>query len=212
MPQFIIPPLGTTELSGKMRPGNTENCREFELQEELMSFDLNATRRHAMSAGAAAALALAIGPTLARAQDATPEAAGHPEEEAVGEVLMQMATGFAMRDADIAAAVYTEDAEWINAFGDWVVGRENIHAKLSDLFSTEEFDAGQPVGEPTGSVRVFSDDAAVGWTYQEIEGQQVAETGEVIPLRKNHSLAVFSKTEAGWLITAHMFMDENITE
>jgi len=32
----------------------------------------------------------------------------------------------ALLDSDAGAAVYTDDAEWINAFGDWVQGRENI--------------------------------------------------------------------------------------
>src|SRR5699024_275514 len=105
---------------------------------------------------------------------------------------------------------YTENAEWLNAFGDRVEGRENIHAKLNDLFASEEFGAGQNVGQPDGSVTVLTDTTAVGWTYEEIKDQQVADSDEVIPLHNNHSLAVLVKEDGEWLIAAHMFMDENI--
>ena len=79
---------------------------------------------------------------------------------------------------------------------------------LADLFTTEEFSAGQP----TGSVRALSDTTALAWTYQEIKGQVIAGTDDAIPLRKNHSLAVLDNVHGEWLITAHMWMDENITE
>ena len=169
------------------------------------------SRRTAVSGIAVAALAGGLAPSVA-AQEASPAPGGSPEEAAVGQTLMQMAMAFAQRDADAAASVYTEDVEWLNAFGDWVTGRENVHAKLAELFSTEEFDAGRIVGEPTGSVRIIGEDTAVGWTYQEIEEQQIVDTDKTIPLRKNHSLAVLVKRDDAWLITAHMFMDENITE
>lgn len=166
-------------------------------------------RRDVLQTAAMLGIAGTLASTTARAQDASPAAS--PEEEAVGNVLFTMAMGFATRDANMAASVYTEDAEWINAFGDTATGREEIRAKLADVFSTEEFDAGQIVGEPDGSVRILTADTAVGWTYQEIEGQ-VDRGGNVIPLRKNHSLAVLVKQGDDWLITAHMFMDENIVE
>ncbi len=176
-----------------------------------MSLDMDTTRRHAVKGAALAAIAAATTPLDSLAQQGSPEPVG-ADEQAVGTVLMQMAKGFAMRDADMAATVYAKDAEWLNAFGDWVVGREAIHAKLTELFSRESgFDSGENVGEPSGSVRIISNDAAVGWTYQEIANQQVGEN-EVIPLRKNHSLAVLNRTGGDWLIAAHMFMDENIIE
>lgn len=176
-----------------------------------MSFEANATRRRALKAAAGTIIAANAAPQMAGAQEASPEPVS-PEEGAIGQVLMQMGAGFATRDADMAASVYTDDAEWLNAFGDWIVGREQIHAKLVELFNSDEFDAGQIVGEPSGSLRILNETTAVGWTYQEIADQQVVGTGEVIPLRKNHSLAVLVKTEGTWLITAHMFMDENIVE
>lgn len=174
-----------------------------------MSFEANTTRRRALKAAAGTIIAANAAPQMAGAQEASPEPVS-PEEAAIGQVLMQMGAGFATHDADMAAAVYTDDAEWLNAFGEWVVGREQIHAKLVELFSGEEF--GQTVGEPSGSVRILTETTAVGWSYQEIANQKVAGTGAVIPLRKNHSLAVLVKTEGTWLISAHIFMDENIVE
>lgn len=175
-----------------------------------MTSNLFTSRRHVMAAAAALTMGGTMMPLLAAAQDATPDAPSS-EEEAVGMVLFQMAGGFATRDADMAASVYTDDAEWINAFGDRAVGQEAIHEKLTEVFASEEFGAGEIVGEPGGSVRLITDDTAVGWTYQEIEGQ-IDRGGNEIPLRKNHSLAVLVKQDSEWLITAHMFMDENIVE
>lgn len=88
-----------------------------------------------------------------------------------------MAMAFAKRGLDTAAAVYTEDAEWINAFGDKETGRDNIRDKLADLLSNEQFTAGETVGKPTGSVTILTDTTAVGWTYQEIEGQKIVGVG-----------------------------------
>ena len=170
------------------------------------------TRRSAALALAGFAAAGLAGGVAAQstpgADDATPDAP-RGEEEAVGEVLFTVAAAFAQRDTSFLAGLYTEDAEWINAFGDQATGEDEIIAKLDEVFAAEEVQAGEPVGEPTGSVRVLTPDVAVGWTYSEIEGQLFPDTNDVMPLRQTHSLVVLIKEDDTWRITAQVFMDEN---
>lgn len=129
-------------------------------------------------------------------------------EEAVGEVMFAFAKAFASCAAAGATKLYIDDAEWLNAFGDWAQGRKAIAAKLEEIFSAPDFTAGKSVGKPTGSVLLLRPDIAVGWTYQEIAGQRVIGTGAPVGLRRNHSLLVLTKEQGQWLIAAQMFMDE----
>lgn len=157
-----------------------------------------------IGAGGLAALAL-ITPALAR-QESTPAASS--EEESIGDVLIALGMGFANRDAEAVASLYTEDAEWLNAFGDWRQGRDEILAEMEHLFSSPDFTAGRPVGPPTGSVRLLRPEVAVAWTYQEIEGQRMIGSGAEVGTRRNHSMLVLTREGDQWLIAAQMFMDE----
>ncbi|NGP89644.1 YybH family protein [Fodinibius halophilus] len=130
------------------------------------------------------------------------------EKEAVGKVLGIMAEGFAKRDAEMASSIYSSEAQWLNAFGDWREGQEAIQEKLKKLFSSSEFNSGEMVGEPTGKVRILKPDVAVAWTYQEIKGQKYP-NGDEVPLRKNHSLLLLLKKDSEWIVEAQIFMDEN---
>ncbi|MEL7835274.1 SgcJ/EcaC family oxidoreductase [Fodinibius sp. Rm-B-1B1-1] len=130
------------------------------------------------------------------------------EKEAVGKVLGVMAEGFAKRDAEMASSIYSSEAQWLNAFGDWREGKEAIRKKLTKLFSSSEFNSGEMVGEPTGKIRILKPNVAVAWTYQEIKGQKYPNGDEVL-LRKNHSLLLLLKKDGEWIVEAQIFMDEN---
>ncbi|HKJ30229.1 MAG TPA: hypothetical protein VKA34_00310 [Balneolales bacterium] len=54
-------------------------------------------------------------------------------KKAVGSVLEQMGKGFAIENADTAAGVYSDHAQWLNAFGDWRVGRILKRFQVGDL-------------------------------------------------------------------------------
>ena len=46
------------------------------------------------------------------------------DQQAIGETLLTLLTGFRNRDAEALRAVYSDDADWVNAFGAVKRGRE----------------------------------------------------------------------------------------
>lgn len=129
------------------------------------------------------------------------------EEAAVGEVLVRLARGFAANDARGLDALYAEDADWTNAFGTTLHGREAIAVYLAKLFADQRFEAGRLAGEPQASIRFVGEGrAAVAKTYVEREGQQTVE-GKELPVRRNHSLKVLERRDGRWVIVSEMYMD-----
>lgn len=129
------------------------------------------------------------------------------QEAAVGEVLMMLGRAFATNDASGLDGIYAEDADWVNAFGTRIHGREAIVHYLEKLFADQRFKAGRMVGKPQSSIRFLADGSvAVARTYVEREGQQTVDGGE-LPLRRNHSLKVLEKQAGRWLIVSEMYMD-----
>jgi uncharacterized protein (TIGR02246 family) len=128
------------------------------------------------------------------------------DQAAIGAVLFTLASGFRELDASKFESVYVDDADWTNAFGTVLHGRENIVSYLRELFADPHFAAGKPISPPQASIRFASDDVAVVKTYLEREGQQTAEGGE-LPVRRNHSLKVLVKRDGQWRILADMYMD-----
>jgi uncharacterized protein (TIGR02246 family) len=133
---------------------------------------------------------------------ASPEA----DQAAIGEVLFRLAEGFRELDASKFESVYVEDADWTNAFGTVLHGRDSIVSYLRDLFADSHFAAGKPISPPQASIRFASAEVAVVKTYIEREGQQTADGGQ-LPVRRNHSLKVLVKRDGRWLILADMYMD-----
>lgn len=126
------------------------------------------------------------------------------EKAAIGKVLEKVGRAFGMMDASIIADCYTEDADWTNAFGTTLHGRDNIIEYLEDLFADERFVQGKMVGEPQGAIRLLKDDVAVAKTYVEREGQGTTDGGE-IDTRRNHSLKVLIKKDGQWLIVSEIY-------
>ena len=141
----------------------------------------------------------------------TRHSANDMEKAAIGKVLGKVGKAFGMMDASIIADCYTEDADWTNAFGTTLQGRDNIIEYLEKLFADERFGQGKMVGEPQGSIRLVKDDVAVAKTYVEREGQGTTDGGE-IDTRRNHSLKVLTKKDGRWLIVSDMYMDERDEE
>ena len=129
-------------------------------------------------------------------------------KEAVGSVLQTMGKGFAIQNADTVASIYTDNAQWLNAFGDWRVGRIAIRNKLDSVFASSGFSSGKTVGKPTAKIKVINPNLAIGWTYKEIKNQRITGTNKVIPLRRDHSLSVIVKRNGKWKVVAQIFMDE----
>jgi uncharacterized protein (TIGR02246 family) len=133
--------------------------------------------------------------------------AGRPEDQqAVGEAMMRLANAFRTLDPRGLEALYSEDADWTNAFGTTKHGAAEIVAYLTQLFADPHFAAGKPLGPPQASMRFVTDDVAVVKTYIEREGQQTSD-GAQLPVRRNHSLKVFRREVGGWRIVSDIYMD-----
>jgi ketosteroid isomerase-like protein len=127
--------------------------------------------------------------------------------EAIGTTLTRLAEGFARRDVSVLEGVYSEDADWTNAFGTTLKGSTAILEYLARLFADPRFGAGRLRGAPEFEIIPVSEDVVVARTYVEIEDQETV-GGEAIPLRRNFSLKVLRREAAGrWPIIAEMYMD-----
>ena len=68
------------------------------------------------------------------------------DQQAIGKTLLTLLTGFRDRDAEALRAVYSDDADWVNAFGTVKRGREEIIDYLHGLFVDDNFNRGEPEG------------------------------------------------------------------
>ncbi len=129
------------------------------------------------------------------------------DEHAIGHTLRTLMMAFQRREADLLQSVYTEDADWTNAFGRSLHGREAIVTYLRELFADANFGDGEMRGEPQVDVRAITDDVVVARTYAEITGQRTVDGG-TIAVRRNHSLKVLQRqAEGDWRIVSEMYMD-----
>jgi len=59
------------------------------------------------------------------------------DQQAIGKTLLTLLTGFRNRDAEALRAVYSDDADWVNAFGTVKRGRDDIVEYLRGLFADD---------------------------------------------------------------------------
>lgn len=129
------------------------------------------------------------------------------DEAMIGAVLERLYAGFSRRDARLIDGIYTDDADWTNAFGRRLIGNRAIVAYLTELFADSNFADGEMRGQPVFSFREAGKDAVVVRIYTEIEGQRTIDGG-TLPIRRNHSLKVLVRQSDGrWQIVADMYMD-----
>jgi uncharacterized protein (TIGR02246 family) len=115
--------------------------------------------------------------------------------------------GFILRRARTLNAVYSEDADWVNAFGSVKKGRAAIVDYLEGLFADDNFNAGELVAPPTLAARMITTEVAVVSGHLRIRGQGLVGGGD-IALRDNHSLRILQRQKDGrWLIVSEMYMD-----
>ncbi|MDQ0315216.1 YybH family protein [Amorphus orientalis] len=125
---------------------------------------------------------------------------------AIGAILRTVATAFRNQDTTGLAEIYAEDADWTNAFGTTLKGRQAIVDYLDELFAHPRFGPGKPKGPPNADVRALGADVVVARTYVELEGQETP-SGH-IPMRRNFSLKVIAREADGiWRIVSDIYMD-----
>lgn len=125
----------------------------------------------------------------------------------IAETIDRLFLGFALRDADLLADVYSTDADWVNAFGSVKTGGPEIVGYLRGLFADRNFNDGRLVAGPVCALRRLDRDNAVVRAHLQIAGQSLVGGGS-IALRDNHSIRVISRLADGtWRIVSELFMD-----
>lgn len=133
--------------------------------------------------------------------------ADSPEDaEAIAEVMNQLGEGWGSSDPEAVAAVYTDDAEWTNAFGDVVRGSDELEDYLGWLLSqdSDTTSAAEAQSYQRLSLRYVDDCTAIvhGVTRSARSG---ARSGE--GKRRVHNTYVLAKENGQWKIAHHMIMD-----
>ena len=137
-------------------------------------------------------------------------ALGTRDQEAIIRTLTSLLAGFSERDVDKLADVYSDDANWVNAFGSVKQGgRQQILTYLRGLFADANFNAGTLKATPESSIRVLTDEVVIVSTHLLIEGQRLLDGG-VIDERDNRSLHVLQRQSDGtWPVVSEIYMDAN---
>jgi uncharacterized protein (TIGR02246 family) len=130
------------------------------------------------------------------------------DQQAIGKTLLTLLRGFRDRDAEALHAVYSDDADWGNAFGTVKRGREDIVDYLSGLFADDNFNRGEPEGPPEISFRVLTPEVVLVSAHLRIKGQGLVGGGTLD--RDNFSLRALQRQGDGsWVIVSEMFQDAN---
>ena len=127
--------------------------------------------------------------------------------EAIGKALLTLLKAFDDRDAKPLRGVYSEDADWVNAFGTVKRGRDEIVDYLTGLFADDNFNRGELVG-PETSFRVLTPEVVLVSAHPKVKGQGLVGGGTLD--RDNFSLRALQRQDDGsWLIVSEMFQDAN---
>lgn len=125
--------------------------------------------------------------------------------EAIEAAIQQWNAGWKAKDAKLAAAAYSDDADWTNAFGFHKRGRAAIEAFLAEVFQLPfVMAASSDVAEQ--EIRLVSDDVALVRTRVERTGQLTPD-GKPLGTRHTHHLRVFARRADKWLIVSHLISD-----
>jgi uncharacterized protein (TIGR02246 family) len=130
------------------------------------------------------------------------------DQQGIGKTMLTLLAGFRNRDAEALRAVYSWDADWVNAFGTVKRGRDDIVDYLKGLFADDNFNRGEPEGPPETSFRVLTPEAVLVSAHLRIKGQGLVGGGTLD--RDNFSLrALQRQSDGSWLIVSEMFQDAN---
>jgi uncharacterized protein (TIGR02246 family) len=93
---------------------------------------------------------------------------------------------FDKRDAEPLLGVYSDNADWVNAFGTVKRGRDDIVAYLRGLFRDQNFNRGELAGPPETSFRVLTPEVVLVSAHLRVTGQGLVGGGTLD--RDNFSL------------------------
>src|SRR5689334_12112019 len=123
---------------------------------------------------------------------------------AIRKVINEFNDAWTARSADRYVAVFTADADWENAFGGHLKGRDEIKALISQLvnqFTTAE--------EKITNTRIWqmSENFALVDIYQTIDGQKLPKSGRIVPTRHIRMSQIYEKQKGIWRIKVHRVTD-----
>jgi len=149
---------------------------------------------------------LAEGPSIPRMTEFSELPAA--DQEAIGKTLLTLLKAFDDRDAEPLNDVYSDDADWVNAFGTVKRGRREIVDYLTGLFRDDNFNRGELVGAPQIGFRVLDPGVVLVSAHLKVKGQGLEGGGTLD--RDNFSLRALQRQQNGsWLIVSEMFSDAN---
>jgi uncharacterized protein (TIGR02246 family) len=111
--------------------------------------------------------------------------------------------GWAKADAALAVQAYAEDADWTNAFGDRIIGRDSLKKTLDFIFSLDFVMAGDSGDNEFADLTFLTPDVALLRSKLVRVGQQM-QTGETMPDRHVHHLRVYQRRDGAWQIVSHL--------
>ena len=114
------------------------------------------------------------------------------------------------RDARLGASDYSDDADWMNAFGQKAKSRAEVQQVLERVFSLPLVMNGHSrVVEQ--SIGRLSREVAVVWTKVGRTGQ-LTPSGESLGTRHTTHCRVLTKLDVSWKIVAHLISDARSTD
>ena len=133
------------------------------------------------------------------------------DQLAILHTLSMLQQGFATRDADMLTTVYSDDADWVNAFGTVQHGGPAIVTYLRGLFADANFDAGTVSAGPDIQMRVLTPEVVAVSVHVVVDGQGLIGGGTLH--RDNHSLHILQRRADGtWPIVTEMYNDANTVQ
>ncbi len=134
------------------------------------------------------------------------------DEQHIVQTLITVATAFATFNAEALHTSYTPDADWIDAGGIALYGRDAIVDHLRQRFAVPHLTASSLVGHPTLSLRWVHDDVVIATTY--LERRSHRKTDGCSPSRRRtHSLKVLTRSDHHtWLIVSEISADARVDE
>src|ERR1700677_156854 len=115
--------------------------------------------------------------------------------QAIGKTLLTLLASFRNRDAEALHPVYSDDADWVNAFGTVKRGSKEIVDYLRGLFADDNFNRGEPEGPPETCFRVLTPEGVLVSAHLRIKGQGLVD-GRALD-RDNFSLRALQRQPDG---------------
>jgi len=123
---------------------------------------------------------------------------------AIYKVVNEFNDAWTAKDPIRYSSVFALDADWENAFGGHIRGRDSIqktYQKLMSQFTTAE--------ETITGIHVFcmSPDFAIVDIYQTVDGQKLPKSGRLVPTRHIRMSDVYQKINGKWQVKTHRVAD-----